>query len=561
MLKKLGYCLKCYARSTTACWLLAVYFALTVFSGYANVRFNQSVGFALADYGNLWARTPIVAGWCAVWGISNIVATIALFWSSDYSFTAMYDLMAEQLLSMKYGEYVKYSPAYIDETATACHEMVDGTVNLIHSLGNLFRLVVLFFGVYQTVPQMVPFYAIFYVIGGVLVFYSYTTYDRHIGELRKAQRTRNKELEECINGFSEVRGFCTQPKHLASIKALNAKAFSVRVHAKFQLQGANSIFTLLEITGIVLAIRYLVGTGDAELAVASGTGLIMTIMNMSYALNDFLASATNMVKDTMHVEDFSNLMKSEREEIADLRLDGFDNTIEFQDVSFGYDSTSTVLEGINLTIHKGEKIGICGLSGGGKSTLLKLLPKFYAPTKGTILVDGIDINRIESSSLRSTMGIVSQDPHLFDASIRENVSYGTNATDVEIVEACKKANLYDFIDQLPDRFDTIVGPRGFKLSGGQKQRISLARVFLKNPEIVLLDEATSALDNESESIVKESLEQLQGKTVITVAHRLTTIQNSDRILVIDNHRIAEEGTHLQLLKQDGIYTRLAMIGK
>ena len=226
-------------------------------------------------------------------------------------------------------------------------------------------------------------------------------------------------------------------------------------------------------------------------------------------------------------------------------------------MSFAYEKSDMVLNKINLTIHKGESIGVCGESGGGKSTLLKLLEKFYAPIAGTITVDGIDIQELTSASLRDKMGVVSQDTYIFDTTIYENIRHGSpNATEYEVIDACKKASLYDFILSLPDGFQTQVGPKGLKLSGGQRQRISLARIFLRNPEIILLDEATSALDNESEKIVQQSLRAFSGKTIITIAHRLTTIENCDKIVVIDNHRIAESGTHSELLEQGGVYARL-----
>lgn len=556
MLKKIWCCVKYYRRSASACWLLLLYFILTVYVGFANVRFNQSIGLALTDFDNLMVHAPVIVWWCGSWGVANIAASIALSWSADYCFTVIFDLTIEQILGMKYKEYVKYSVSYINETTNACSEMVDGIISIVHAMGNLVRLGVLFYGIWQAAPGMIPYYLISYLVGGVVVFFSYRVFDKRIGELRATQRARNKELGECIDGFSEVRAFCTQSLHMKSMKALNAKAFNIRMNAKFRLNSANGVFTLLEIVGIVLGLRY-IANGDPNAAIAGGTSLIMTVMNMTYALDSFLSGVTDVAKNTIHVPDFMTLMGSELEPIDGLKFDTFDNNIEFQEVSFGYDKTSTVLDGINLKIRKGEKIGICGLSGGGKSTLLKLLPRFYVPTSGKILIDGVDINRIEAASLRNKMGIVSQDPHLFNASIKENVSYGSTASDSEIIEACKKANLYEFINQLPDRFDTIVGPRGFKLSGGQKQRISLARVFLKNPDIVLLDEATSALDNEAESIVQESLEQLSGKTVITVAHRLTTIQSSDRILVINDHKIVEEGTHQDLIEKNGIYAKLS----
>ena len=217
-----------------------------------------------------------------------------------------------------------------------------------------------------------------------------------------------------------------------------------------------------------------------------------------------------------------------------------------------------VLEDINLLVKPGERIALVGPSGGGKTTLCNLLPRFYDATTGSISIDGHDIRGVTLKSLRSNIGVVQQDVYLFSGSVFENISYGRpGATRQEVVEAARLAGAHDFISELQDGYDTYVGERGVKLSGGQKQRISIARVFLKNPAILILDEATSALDNESEYMVSRSLEKLaKGRTTITIAHRLTTIQGADRILVLSGSRIVEEGNHEDLLARKGMYYQL-----
>jgi len=234
-------------------------------------------------------------------------------------------------------------------------------------------------------------------------------------------------------------------------------------------------------------------------------------------------------------------------------------TIEFDDVSFSYhDSTDTVLSNINLNIEEGEYVALVGSSGAGKTTLCSLIPRFYDVTAGTIRLDGMDIRDITLHSLRDNIGIVQQDVYLFAGTVYENILYGRpTATRDEVVEAAKNANAYDFIMSLPNGFDTDIGQRGVKLSGGQKQRLSIARVFLKNPPILIFDEATSALDNESEQIVKDSMEKLaKNRTTLVIAHRLTTIRNAGRILVLTENGIEEEGTHDELIKLHGIYEGL-----
>ena len=232
-----------------------------------------------------------------------------------------------------------------------------------------------------------------------------------------------------------------------------------------------------------------------------------------------------------------------------------EGNILFRDVSFSYNSSESVLEHISIHIDPGKTVALVGPSGGGKTTLCSLLPRFYDVTGGSIEIDGQDIRSITLSSLRNSIGIVQQDVYMFAGSIRENIAYGKpGATDEEIILAAKRANIHDFIESLPDGYDTYVGERGARLSGGQKQRISIARVFLKDPPILILDEATSALDNESERHIQESLEELaKDRTTIVIAHRLSTIRNADEIIVLSDDGIVERGNHSQLMEKNGLY--------
>jgi ATP-binding cassette subfamily B protein len=232
--------------------------------------------------------------------------------------------------------------------------------------------------------------------------------------------------------------------------------------------------------------------------------------------------------------------------------------IEFRNVSFSYDGGSEVLRNINLKIPAGKTLALVGPSGAGKTTLCHLIPRFYDVLEGEILIDGINIKDVTLKSLRRNIGIVQQDVFLFAGTIKENIAYGKpDATDEEIIEAAKKARIHDFIMSLENGYDTYVGERGIRLSGGQKQRIAIARVFLKNPPILILDEATSSLDNETELMIQQSLEELsKGRTTLVVAHRLSTIKHADEIIVITKDGIAERGTHEELLGKRGYYYRL-----
>jgi ATP-binding cassette subfamily B protein len=239
-------------------------------------------------------------------------------------------------------------------------------------------------------------------------------------------------------------------------------------------------------------------------------------------------------------------------------LKDVEGNIEFEDVSFSYDENEKVLQDINITIPAGKSIALVGPSGGGKTTMCHLIPRFYEVNEGKIKIDGQDIRDYTLTSLRKNIGLVQQDIFLFAGTIGENIRYGRiSATDEEVEEAARRANIHDFISSLPDGYDTQVGERGIRLSGGQKQRISIARVFLKNPPILLLDEATSALDNETEIKIQRSLEELsRGRTSLIIAHRLSTIKNADRILVLTEEGIVEEGTHEELMEIGGVYSGL-----
>ena len=296
----------------------------------------------------------------------------------------------------------------------------------------------------------------------------------------------------------------------------------------------------------------------------------------SISKSHFVATFTNPVRKLVNfnVEQFSTgmagfnrfleIMQTEPEPCDD--KDAVDilsarGNISFKNVSFSYNENLPVLEGVNLEIHSGEKFALVGSSGGGKSTVCNLIPRFYEITDGEISLDGIDIRHIKKSSLRSQIGIVQQDVFLFAGTIRENIAYGKpGATDEEIEQAARRAEIHDDIMKMPDGYDSVVGERGIKLSGGQKQRVSIARCFLKNPPILILDEATSALDTATEIKIQHSFDELsKGRTTLVIAHRLSTIKNADKIAVVTDHGIAEQGTHDELMAKKGEYYRLRTV--
>lgn len=239
-------------------------------------------------------------------------------------------------------------------------------------------------------------------------------------------------------------------------------------------------------------------------------------------------------------------------------VSGLKGNIRYEHVSFGYDEYNSVLNDINLSIQTGETVAFVGPSGAGKSTLCSLLPRFYEATEGDITIDGISIKDMTLSSLRGQIGVVQQDVFLFSGTLRENIAYGRlNASEEDIWQAVKQAHLKELVHNMPDGLDTIIGERGVKLSGGQKQRLSIARMFLKNPSILILDEATSALDTETEAAIQKALQELsEGRTTLVIAHRLATIKDADRIVVVTKNGIEEQGRHHDLIEAGGLYSRL-----
>ena len=373
----------------------------------------------------------------------------------------------------------------------------------------------------------------------------------------------NAQVEDSLLGIRVVKSFANEDIEKEKFEEGNLKFLSIkRLSYKYMglFQCTTRLFDgLMYILTVIIGSFFIMG-GDINAADLMAYLLYVTTLFAS--IRTILQFSEQFYRGITGIERFGEIMDTVPD-ITDTpkatELGRAEGKIEFRNVTFRYEGTDTdVLKNFDLTIKKGENLAVVGPSGAGKTTLCSLIPRFYEPTSGEILIDGTNIKNYTQKSLRNNIGIVEQDVYLFSGSVKDNIAYGKpGATDEEIEEAARLADAYDFIKSLPDGFDTYVGERGVKLSGGQKQRISIARVFLKNPPILILDEATSALDNESERLVRDSLSRLtQGRTTLTIAHRLTTIKNSDRIIVLTEDGIAEEGTHQELLKKNGLYSEL-----
>lgn len=400
----------------------------------------------------------------------------------------------------------------------------------------------------------VPFMVLFSVALRSKMSSAFTESRKRVGEI-------NANLENSISGIRVSKAYTNEEYEKDQFAKGNgnfvkARARAYRAMAQFHV-GNTFITDLLMIAMYVAGgLFYMFG----KITIADFTAFILYISIFTTPIRR-LISFNEMFQEGMSgFKRFCEIMDTAAEEDDEGAADigTVEGDIEFSGVSFSYGGEKSVLDGLSFKLEHGRTLALVGPSGGGKTTICNLIPRFYEVSSGKVLIDGKDIKNVTRSSLRKNIGIVSQDVFLFDATVYDNIAYGSNdATREEVEEAARLANIHDYIMSLPDGYDTLVGERGVKLSGGQKQRISIARVFLKNPSILILDEATSALDNATEIMIQNSLEKLcEGRTTIVVAHRLTTVKNSDEILVVTDKGIEERGTHESLLASGGIYSGL-----
>ena len=412
------------------------------------------------------------------------------------------------------------------------------------------------------IPLTLMIFAVFPVM--VVVMYRF---NRRLKNAQKESRCRigelNATVEDSLLGIHVVKSFAGEEKEEKRFEKGNLSYFDIKARM-YRLMGAfHGVSRLFD--GIMYILTVIVGSVfmlKGKINAADLIAYLMYVTTLFASVRSILQFAEQFYRGITGIERFIEITDTEPDikdtpGAKELRCSG--GEIDFENVTFTYgEGGRDVLSAFSLKIKKGEQLAVVGPSGAGKTTLCALIPRFYEPASGKILIDGTDIKDVTLRSLRSNIGVVEQDVYLFSGSVRENIAYGRDgATDEEIRKAASLAGALDFIEELPNGFDTYVGERGVKLSGGQKQRIAIARVFLKDPPILILDEATSALDNESERLVRDSLSRLaEGRTTVTIAHRLTTVKNCDRIIVLTENGIEEEGTHAELMNRGGIYAEM-----
>ena len=525
------------------------------------------------DYAYRDTATPIIIG-AAVLLLVYVIKAVCNYLVGYYGHVVGVRMQAD----MRRDLFIKYenlSFTYFDKhkTGDLLSRLTNDLENIAelahHGPENIFLAALMFIGSFIVLVgidwrltlimfSIIPFIILFTVI-------SRRSMMRAMRASRKQMAEINTTLENSITGIRETKAYAQQKQEINRFFGVN------RIFARYRSDAMRYLGSFSAIVEFLTDLLYLLVIFAGGLFLINGEidpgEFAAFLLYISMFLNPIrrIVTLVEQMQDGMSgFERFSEIMALEGEadrgtvEITDMRGD-----IDFDNVTFGYEGDDgnagkAVIANLTMHISGGETLALVGPSGGGKSTLCNLLPRFYNCIDGTIRIDGVDIQDITLNSLRQNIGVVSQNVFLFDGTVRENIAYGNpEATEEELIAAAKRANIHDYVMTLDKGYDTEVGERGVKLSGGQKQRISIARVFLKNPKLLILDEATSALDNATEMQVQASLEELaRGRTVIVVAHRLSTVKNADRIAVIDNGKIIESGTHTELIALGGEYSKL-----
>ena len=434
-----------------------------------------------------------------------------------------------------------------------------------HGPEDLFISIVMFLGSFFILIGInVELTLIVFTILPIIVIYAISQRKR-MNKAFKETRVKtgdvNATLENSIAGMKVTKSFCTEKEELEKFNESNQIFKKAREGAyKVMAQYFSGMFLLIDILELIVLIVAGYFTYMGYITIGDFTAYLLYVKIFIQPLRKLINFTEQYQNGMTGFERFMEIINEETEKEPEnpIELENIKGNIEIENVSFTYEDDNEVFKNLSLSIEAGKTVALVGPSGGGKTTLCNMIPRFFDFDSGDIKIDGISIKDVSLKSLRENIGVVAQDVFLFTGTIKENITIGkTDASDEEIIDACKKARIHDFIMTLPDKYNTYIGERGVKLSGGQKQRVSIARIFLKNPPIMILDEATSALDNVTENEIQKSLEELgKNRTNLVVAHRLSTIKNADEIIVLTENGIEDRGTHQELVEKNGIYSKL-----
>ncbi len=537
---------------------------------YFSFLFNHYFYGALEAYGRLGALQYA----CAAIMISVVLANIFRYLSQRVLKTVEADMIAS-LRQAVFARAIRLDLSYFSEQrkGNLMSRLTTDVQEVENSIGRaftatfkeIFTLIMFFVFLASMSGKLTLFSLIILPLSGGVIATITRRLRRAAGEVQQHLSGLISLLDETFGAMRVVKAFRAEKVMDARFQEGNDRYRNSLLRMVFRQELTSPVsesLGVLVVTGILLYGGSLVISGDGELSASTFIAFIATfsqVMRPAKAIADAFSGIQRGVASADRIIEILDTESEIKVEEPVQRLSAFNDKIRFEEVGFSYVKGRSVLKSVSFDIPKGKTIALVGASGGGKSTLADLLPRFYDPTSGQITVDGIPLKHIPLEDLRALMGIVTQESVLFNDSIFNNIAFGTDATLEAVIEAAKIANAHEFIEASADGYQTVIGDRGSKLSGGQRQRLSIARAVLKNPPILILDEATSALDNESEKMVQSALGNLmKNRTVLVIAHRLSTIQHADRILVVDKGEIVERGTHAELLANPkGVYTKLS----
>lgn len=545
-------------------------FGSAIFVAILELGFPLAVQWFIDDLlpSNNWSMiVSVSAGLLALYVVSTFLQYVVNYWGHMLGINIETD-MRQQLFT----HVQKQSFRFFDNTKTG-HIMSRVTNDLMdigelahHGPEDLFISIMTFVGAFwimMTINVKLALVAIFVIPFLVwLIAYCNVKMNKAWKKMYGDIANVNARVEDSVSGVRVVQSFTNEAYEIARFTKDNKTFRSAKLAAyKIMSFSSSGIYMMTRLVTLsVLVVGAWLSFND-ELTYGALVGFILYVNVLLKPIDNIRALMELYPKGMAGFKRFTELIDTEPE-VKDkknaLEVQTLKGDIAFKDVQFSYDEHKGVLEGINLQISAGETVAFVGPSGAGKTTICSLIPRFYDVNEGSIKIDGLDVRDVTKRSLRSQIGIVQQDVFLFTGTIRENIAYGKlDAADEEIYDAARRAHLEEFIHSLPFGYDTEIGERGLKLSGGQKQRLAIARMFLKNPPILILDEATSALDTATEQIIQEALNELaKNRTTLVIAHRLATIRNADRIVVVNEEGIAEQGRHDELIEKGGIFASL-----